>query len=157
MSTMRFKFFGSRVLTAFLLVFSISLLSLTSCVEDNPHPEINLTFESDYSAIIAAINSMDRNLSEKLSLIESAAAAGFADSEAQQKLLQQAVESLSGSVESKLSAVEAAIKSQATSFESKLGLIEAAVSAGFADQQAIEFSISCLCSRNVIADLGLQI
>ena len=85
------KFFGRGVLTAFLLLFSISLLSLTSCVEDNPHPEINLTFEEDYSAIIAAINSMDRNLSEKLSLIESAAAAGFADSEAQQKLIESVI------------------------------------------------------------------
>ena len=41
-----------RMLTAFLLVFSS--LSLSSCVE-NPHPEINLEFKSDYSGVIAAI------------------------------------------------------------------------------------------------------
>ena len=147
------KPFACGVLSAFLLVFSISSLSLTSCVESG-HPEIKLTFESDYSGIIAAIESAKLSLSEKLSLveaavkdqtagldsklalIEAAVKAGFADSNAQQKLLQQAIESLSGTVEEKLSSVETAIQSQTSSFETKLGLIEAAVAAGFADAKS---------------------
>ena len=53
--------------------------------------------------------------------------------EAQVQLIQQALSSLSGSVEQKLGAIQTVLESQGTSLSSKIGLIESAVTNGFAD------------------------
>ena len=112
----------------------------------NGDPEIDITVNSDYSKLIETINSANKSLTEKLSLIETAISRGFADGKQAQELLMKAVTSLSGTLEDKLAAIEAAINSQTASLEMKLGLIEEAFSAGIADalaqqaliQQAIE-------------------
>ena len=112
----------------------------------NGDPEIDITVNSDYSKLIETINSANKSLTDKLSLIETAISRGFADGKQAQELLMRAVTSLSGTLEEKLAAIEAAINSQSASLEMKLGLIEKAVSSGIADtaaqqaliQQAIE-------------------
>lgn len=102
---------------------------------DNGDPMIDITVKSDYGKIIEAINSANKSLTEKMSLIESAMSRGFADGKTGQALLGQAVEALSGTLAEKLSAVETAVMSQTSSLETKLGLIDAAVAGGFADSQ----------------------
>ena len=119
-----------------LLLTPIAPMAFTAC--DNPEPEITITMESDYRQIIQALNDVNKSLTQKLTLIESAISDGFADSQAQQALIQKALESLTGTMSEKLSAIETAIKSQTASLETKLALIEAAVANGFADQKAQE-------------------
>lgn len=102
---------------------------------DNGDPMIDITVKSDYGKIIEAINSANKSLTEKMSLIELAMSRGFADGKTGQALLGQAVEALSGTLAEKLSAVETAVMSQTSSLETKLGLIDAAVAGGFADSQ----------------------
>ena len=121
-----------RILPAGLSV-ALLLLIFTAC--DNMRPDISITVQSDYNSIIEAVRSTNRSLVEKLQLIEAAVASGFADEQAAQELLRQAISSISGTLEQKLAAVEAAVSSQTTVLETKLGLIEAAVAAGFADAQ----------------------
>ena len=126
-----------RILPAGLSV-ALLLLIFTAC--DNIRPDISITVQSDYNSIIEAVRSTNRSLVEKLQLIEAAVASGFADDQAAQELLRQAISSISGTMAQKLAAVEAAVSSQTTVLETKLGLIEAAVAAGFADaaqQQAL--------------------
>ena len=120
----------SRVL-AFLL---LAPLAFSSC--ENRHPDMDIMLETDFSEIIAAINSTNKSLSDKLALIEASLQQGLADNLAAMDQIRQAVASLSGSIEEKLAAVEAAVKAQTTSLETKLALVEAAVSNGFADSQA---------------------
>ena len=126
-----------RILPAGLSV-ALLLLIFTAC--DNIRPDISITVQSDYNSIIEAVRSTNRSLVEKLQLIEAAEASGFADDQAAQELLRQAISSISGTMAQKLAAVEAAVSSQTTVLETKLGLIEAAVAAGFANaaqQQAL--------------------
>ena len=126
-----------RILPAGLSV-ALLLLIFTAC--DNIRPDISITVQSDYNSIIEAVRSTNRSLVEKLQLIEAAVASGFADDQAAQELLRQAISSISGTMAQKLAAVETAVSSQTTVLETKLGLIEAAVAAGFADaaqQQAL--------------------
>ena len=122
-----------RLKTLLLLVLALPLV-FTAC--ENAHSDIDITLQSNYSEIVAAIDKVDKSLSEKLSLIEAAVTGGFADNAAAQALLQQAVASLSGTLAEKLAAVETAVKNQTASLELKLGLIEAAVASGFADGKA---------------------
>ena len=121
-------------LTCLLLVGTVSPLAFTSC--DMRLPEISITLESDYSGLVAAINQMDKSLSEKLSLIETTLSGGLADNAEALKLIRQAIASLGGTLEEKLAAIESAVKSQETSLSTKLAAIEAAVLEGFANQQA---------------------
>ena len=131
MKTINGRTLMSGLVGLFLLLGVAAPLAFTSC--DSQQPEINITMEADYSAIIAAINNANNQLGDKLSTIEKAMTDGLADSQAAMKLIQQAVESMSGTMEEKLAAIETAIKNQTTSLEMKLGLVEAAVNAGFAD------------------------
>ena len=85
-------------------------LLLTSCQEEPA--KIDITMVSDYSQIVAAINQVDRSLTEKVSLVEAALSGGFADNKAAKQMLRQAVSSLTGTVSEKLAAIEAAVKSQ---------------------------------------------
>ena len=120
------------------LVLLMASVSFLSC--ENAHSDIDITLQSNYSDIVAAIDNVDNSLSEKMTLIESAVTGGFADNVEAQALLQQAVASLSGSLADKLEALETAVESGTSSLEIKLGLIEAAVTQGFADgaaQQAL--------------------
>ena len=131
----------SRLLILLLLA-SVVPVAFTGC--NNGDPEISITVKSDYGKIIEALNSTNKSLTEKLQLIETAMARGFADNQEAQALLQQAVSSLSGTLAEKLAAIEAAVKNQTTSLETKLGLIEAAVASGFADSKAQQ---ATSCSR----------
>lgn len=120
------------------LVLVLSSVTFPAC--ENAHSDIDITLQSDYSQIVEAINGVDQSLTAKLGLIETAVAEGFADVVAAQQLVQQAVASLSGTLDEKLAAVETAVKSGTSSLEIKLGLIEAAMASGFADgvaQQAL--------------------
>ncbi len=119
------------MLLAWLL---LAPLAFSSC--ENRHPEMDITMETDFREIIAAINSANKSLSDKLALIEASLQQGLADNQAAMEQVRQAVASLSGTMEEKLAAVEAAVKAQTTSLETKLALVEAAVSNGFADSQA---------------------
>ena len=85
-------------------------LAFTAC--DRPDTEVDISLSSDYRGIAEAIRSGSQSLSETLSLIEAAVAGGFADQAAADKLLQQAVAAMGGTVEEKLSLIEAAVKSQ---------------------------------------------
>ena len=123
-----------RIGHSMLLAFLLLTLVLSSC--ENRHPEMDITMETDFSEIIAAINSANKSLADKLALIEASLQQGLADNQAAMEQVRQAVASLSGTMEEKLAAVEAAVKAQTTSLETKLALVEAAVSNGFADSQA---------------------
>lgn len=118
-----------------LMAGSAATLAITGCDTTATQPTINLTMESDYSAIVEAIKNGNKTLADQLGLIEDAIKDGFSDNEEAIALIEAAVKALQGTVEDKLAAVEAAIKSQTTSLETKLGLIESAVKAGFADEQ----------------------
>ena len=109
-------------------------LLLSAC--ENPHPELSISLDSDYSKVIEAIRQSNQSLADNLALIEAAVRDGMADSEAAMKLIETAVASLNGSMSEKLAAIEAAVNAQTASLETKLALIEAAVAAGFADSQA---------------------
>ncbi len=84
-------------------------------------------------ADVKTAQSQTTDLGAKLALVETAVKEGFADANAQQELLQEAVESLGGTMEEKLAALEEAMKSQTSSLETKLGAIETAVENGLAD------------------------
>ena len=120
-----------RTLSAFLLFVP---LVFTSCQYEPA--KVDITLRSDYSGLVAAINQMDKSLSEKLSLIETTLSGGLADNAEALKLIRQAIASLGGTLEEKLAAIESAVKSQETSLSTKLAAIEAAVLEGFANQQA---------------------
>ena len=122
------------LLGALLLLAPVAPMAFTAC--DTEPAEITITMKSDFSRIIQAINDANKSLTEKLSLIETATTVGFASDEEAQKLIQQAIESLTGTLAEKLAAVETAVKSHTASLETKLALIEAAVANGFADDKA---------------------
>ena len=111
-----------------------AFLLLSSC--DKNDSEINISLESDYSGIAAAIRSMNTSLADKLSAIESALSDGLCGNREALALIQKSLESLGGTAEEKLAAIGAAVKAQTTSLEMKLALIEAAVTGGFADAKA---------------------
>ena len=119
-------------------------VTFTAC--ESPQEEVDINLISDFRGLAEAIKEGSQSLSEKLSLIEAAVSGGFADAEAAQQLLEQAVSSLGGSVAKKLVAIETAVKSQTLSLETKLGLIEAAVAAGFADSAAAQALLSAAVS-----------
>ncbi|MBO4625062.1 MAG: hypothetical protein J5646_06175 [Bacteroidales bacterium] len=116
------------------LVALCLMLLLPSC--ETASPEISITFESDYSQLVAAIENVNQTLADRMSLLEAALESGLADDETAIALVRKAVETLSGDLEKKLAAVSDAVRSQGTSLETKLALIEAAADAGFADAQA---------------------
>ena len=112
-----------------LLLMALALPEFTAC--ESRHSTINITLESDYSQIIQAINNANNSLTGKLELIET----DVTDGDARKELIQQAVESLSGTMEEKLEAIEEAVNSQTTSLSGKLTLIETAVKQGLADKK----------------------
>ena len=129
-----------------LLLTPVAPMAFTAC--DTEPAEIVITMKSDLSKIIEAINDANKSLTEKLSLIESAAGSGFADDAEARKLLQQAIESLTGTESEKLAAIETAVKSQTASLETKLTLIETAVANGFADQESRQALIKTALESN---------
>ena len=63
-----------------ILVMMLLLpLAFSSC--ESLHPEMDITMETDFSDIIAAINSSNKSLAEKLALIEAALQKGLADNQ----------------------------------------------------------------------------
>ena len=115
------------------LVWAVSL-TLVACKNDvSP---IRISLQSDYRGVLEAISQSSQPLADKVALIEASQRDGLADNQTAVKMLQQAVASMSGTLEEKLDAISAAVKSQTSSLETKLALIEAAVNSGFADTQA---------------------
>ena len=102
-----------------LAILLLAPLAFSSC--ENRHPEMDITMGTDFSEIIAAINSANKSLSDKLALIEASLQQGLADNQAAMEQVRLAVASLSGTMEEKLAVVEAAVKAQTTSLETKLG------------------------------------
>ena len=128
-------------------LIALCLLLLTSCSEGSP--EMSISFESDYSQLVTAIENVNRSLSDRMSLLDAAMESGLTDNRSAIALVRKAVESLGGDMEKKLAAVSEAVKSQGTSLETKLALIEAAADAGFADAQARQVLL-----QEALASLG---
>lgn len=131
----------------FLLFLSVLPLTFTAC-ESEP-AQIDITLESDYSGMLAAIRGVDKTLSEKLALIESAWDSGLADNQQALKLIRELVASLEGTLEERLSSIAAAMQSQTAGLETKLALVEEAVRSGFADSQAQQALL-----QQAVASLG---
>ena len=131
----------------FLLFLSVLPLTFTAC-ESEP-AQIDITLESDYSGMLAAIRGVDKTLSEKLALIESAWDSGLADNQQALKLIRELVASLEGTLEEQLSSIAAAMQSQTAGLETKLALVEEAVRSGFADSQAQQALL-----QQAVASLG---
>lgn len=134
MHTKNIRVFPASLLGAMLWLVLVSPLVFSAC--DAEPVKVSVTMEADYSQIIEAIQGTSQTLTAKMALIESALSQGFADDNAAQELLRQAVSSLTGTAEDKLGAVETAVRNGTASLETKLGLIEAAVAGGFADGNA---------------------
>lgn len=134
MHTKNIRVFPASLLGAMLWLVPVSPLVFSAC--DAEPVKVSVTMEADYSQIIEAIQGTSQTLTAKMALIESALSQGFADDNAAQELLRQAVSSLTGTAEDKLGAVETAVRNGTSSLETKLGLIEAAVAGGFADGNA---------------------
>ena len=134
MHTKNIRVFPASLLGAMLWLVPVSPLVFSAC--DAEPVKVSVTMEADYSQIIEAIQGTSQTLTAKMALIESALSQGFADDNAAQELLRQAVSSLTGTAEDKLGAVETAVRNGTASLETKLGLIEAAVAGGFADGNA---------------------
>jgi len=130
-----------------ILLISLGPLAVSSCV--NTPAEIDFSVESDYSRLVAAIENVNKSLSDRMSLLEAAMESGLANDQAALALIRKAVESVGGNLENKLAAVSEAVKSQGTSLDTKLVLIEAAVDAGFADGKAQQTLL-----EEAIASLG---
>ena len=131
----------------FLLFLSVLPLTFTAC-ESEP-AQIDITLESDYSGMLAAIRGVDKTLSEKLALIESAWDSGLADNQQALKLIRELVASLEGTLEEQLSSIAAAMQSQTAGLETKLALVEEAVRNGFVDSQAQQALL-----QQAVASLG---
>lgn len=131
----------------FLLFLSVLPLTFTAC-ESEP-AQIDITLESDYSGMLAAIRGVDKTLSEKLALIESAWDSGLADNQQALKLIRELVASLEGTLEEQLSSIAAAMQSQTAGLETKLALVEEAVRSGFVDSQAQQALL-----QQAVASLG---
>ena len=119
-------------LVSFLLLVPLASVTFTAC--GNPAPELNISMETDFSGVLAALNNANTSLSDKLSSIEKAMSDGLADSQEALEMVRKAVESMNGTMAEKLAAIETAIQSQTTSLETKIALVEAAVKNGFADE-----------------------
>lgn len=126
--------FRNGMLCMLLSLSLLSPLTFTACV--NAHPELDIEIETDYTQIIAAIADSQKSLKDKMDLIEQAVKNGLSQNESLLKLVQCAVESLSGTLEEKLAAIQQALNAQGVSLESKLALVEAAMESGFADDAA---------------------
>ncbi|MBO4625060.1 MAG: hypothetical protein J5646_06165 [Bacteroidales bacterium] len=125
-------------ITVLALLLAVAPATFTAC--ENTRPDITITFESDARGVRDALTGMSQSLADRLALLEAAMESGLADYQAELSQVQQAVDSLGGSLEEKLAAVMELVKLQGTSLEAKLALIEAAAAAGFADgetQQAL--------------------
>ena len=123
------------------------------------------SIEEKLAAVETAIQNQLTGLSSKLSLIEAAVTGGFAGGSTQQDLIVKAIETLGGTLETRLAAVQTELDNQQNSLSSKLELIEAAVTAGLADakggQELIRTTLSSLAGtvdekmaaiKNVIDD-----
>ena len=121
----------NRILFALLLLLP---LVFSSC-EGEP-AKIDITLESDYSGLLAAIRGVDKSVSDKLTLIETAVSSGLADNQEAIKLARDLIASLEGTTAEKMAAIESAMKTQTAGLETKMTLVEAAVTEGFADSQA---------------------
>lgn len=92
--------------------------------------------EEKLAAVEAAVTSQTTSLETKLALIETTVAVlGTQIKNSGLDLVLQAINSLGGTLDTKLAAIEAAVISQTTSLSSKLALIETALTNGFADEQ----------------------
>lgn len=99
------------------------------------------TLENKLASLESAVSSETIGLGSKLALIDAAVKKGFADAYQQQDLIQQALEALDGTLDTKLTAISSAISNRQTALDTKLGLIEAAVNKGFSDQTEVHSQI----------------
>lgn len=96
------------------------------------------TLEQKYAAVEAAVKNPTASFPAKLDLIEAAVAAGLTDKQDAIKLINDALDALDGSVDTKIAAINSVIGSQTTALESKTGLISSALEAGvIADTAAV--------------------
>ena len=130
-----------------LMLLVLTPLTFTAC-ESEP-AQIDITLESDYSGMLAAIRGVDKTLSEKLALIESAWDSGLADNQQALKLVRELVASLEGTLEEKIAAIAAAMQTQTAGLETKLALVEEAVCSGFVDSQTQQVLL-----QQAVASLG---
>lgn len=126
----------------------MALLAVASC-DSVQTSEIDVSIKSDDTLLVAAVQDVNKSLSERLSLVDAALSSGLADSQTALMLIQKAVESLRGSLEEKLAALLEAVQSQGASLETKLALIQAAMDKGFADAAAQQALL-----EKAIASLG---
>ena len=127
------RFFRRGLAGAFLLLAAAAPFTFTSCEAE--HAQVNITLNSDYTELVAAMKDSNKSLIEKLNMIEQAIKNGNADDKSAQNLLLEALKAINGTVDQKLAAIEEAINSQTTSLDTKLGLIQAAISGGFANNK----------------------
>ena len=120
-----------KLIRVFLAATAVAIASFafSSCV--NEAPEINYVVEythnSDFSSIIAAINSQTNSIAEKLAAVETAVKNGFLSMEEASGALKDAlVESLNNQNAS-LSDIQQAIASQNLLLEDKLDVLNAAI------------------------------
>ncbi len=148
------KTFRRGLIGALLLLGSAAPFTFTSCEAE--HAQVNVTLNSDYSALVAAMNDGNKTLLEKLGMIEQAIKNGNVNNKDAQDLLLEAINALNGTLSDKLAAIEQAIKSQTTTFETKLNLIEAAINGGFANDKAVlDLIKEALNSLNLTVDQKL--
>ena len=138
-----------KLIRVFLAATAVAIASfaISSCV--NEAPEINYVVEythnSDFSSIIAAINSQTNSIAEKLAAVETAVNNGFLSMEEASGALKDAlVESLNNQ-NATLSDIQQAIASQNLLLEDKLDVLNAAIATQTAtlDQalESIEMSV----------------
>ena len=127
------RFFRRGLIGALLLLGSAAPFTFTSCEAE--HAQVNITLNSDYTELVAAMKDSNKSLIEKLNMIEQAIKNGNADDKSAQNLLLEALKAINGTLEQKLAAIEEAINSQTTSLDTKLGLIQAAINGGFANNK----------------------
>ena len=133
-----------RILLPALILLSLAPLAFQSCKSEPVR--IDIVQKGDFSALLEAIRSTDKSLSDKIALIEKAVSDGSADTRQAIELIREAIQSLDGSLAQKLAAIETAVKEQSAALETKLALVETAVNGGLADaaqaqallQQAIQ-------------------
>ena len=127
------RFFRRGLAGAFLLLAAAAPFTFTSCEAE--HAQVNITLNSDYTELVAAMKDSNKSLIEKLNMIEQAIKNGNADDKSAQNLLLEALKAINGTLDQKLAAIEEAINSQTTSLETKLSLIQAAINGGFANNK----------------------
>ena len=96
------------------------------------------TLGQKYAAVEAALKSQTTSFPIKLDLIEQAVNTGLTDKQNAIQLINEALDALDGSVDTKIAAINSVIASQTTALETKTGLIASALENGvIADTAAV--------------------